>query len=45
MPATPHGRFAVDIPNQWRAPLVHQYLVDHFEPDFEEGEIVFWRRK
>jgi hypothetical protein len=45
MPASPHGRFAVDIPNAWRAPLVHQYLVDHFEPDFEEGEVVFWRRK
>ncbi|MEO8382189.1 MAG: hypothetical protein ABI779_21185 [Acidobacteriota bacterium] len=43
--ATPHGRFVVDIPNAWRAPLVQQYLVENFEPDFEEGEIVFWRRK
>lgn len=42
---TPHGRFTVDIPNSWRAPLVHQYILDHFEPDFEEGEVVFWRRK
>jgi len=45
VPATPHGRFTVDIPNAWRAPLVYQYLLDHFEPDFEEGEIAFWRRK
>jgi len=42
---TPHGRFSVDIPNAWRAPLVHQYILDHFEPDFEEGEVAFWRRK
>lgn len=45
VPATPHGRFAVDIPNVWRAPLVHEYLSQHFEPDFHEGEVVFWRRK
>ncbi|HEV7240051.1 MAG TPA: hypothetical protein VGQ36_12500 [Thermoanaerobaculia bacterium] len=42
---TPHGRFSVDIPNAWRAPLVHQYILEHFEPDFEEGEVAFWRRK
>ena len=40
-----HGRFSVDIPNAWRAPLVHQYILERFEPDFEEGEIAFWRRK
>lgn len=45
VPTTPHGRFSVDIPNAWRAPLVDQYLRDHFEPDFEEGEVAFWRRK
>ena len=39
------GRFIVDVPNAWRAPLVQQYLETHFEPDFEEGEVVFWRRK
>jgi len=42
---TPGGRIIVDIPNAWRAPLVQQYLETHFEPDFEEGEIAFWRRK
>lgn len=45
LPRTPDARFAVDIPNAWRAPLVHQYLVDHFELDFEEGELQFWKRK
>lgn len=43
--STPHGRFVVDVPNAWRAPLVQQYILAHFEPDFEEGEIAFWRRK
>ena len=45
MPSTPHGRFSVDIPNAWRAPLVHQYVTERFELDFEEGEVQFWRRK
>jgi hypothetical protein len=45
MPSTPHGRFSVDIPNAWRAPLVDQYVRQHFELDFEEGEVQFWRRK
>ncbi|HEX6094988.1 MAG TPA: hypothetical protein VF432_01590 [Thermoanaerobaculia bacterium] len=45
MPSTPHGRFSVDIPNAWRAPLVDQYVREHFELDFEEGEVQFWRRK
>ena len=44
LPSTPHGRFAVDIPNAWRAPLVEQYIREHFELDFEEGEIQFYRR-
>ena len=42
---SPHGRITVDVPNAWRAPLVQQYIETHFEPDFEEGEIAFWRRK
>jgi hypothetical protein len=42
---TPQGRIIVDVPNAWRAPLVQQYIETHFEPDFEEGEIAFWRRK
>lgn len=45
MPTSPHGRYTVDIPNSLRAPLVHQYILDHFTPDFEEGEVAFWRRK
>jgi hypothetical protein len=40
------GDFSIDfIPNSKRAPLLHQYLLDHFEPDFEEGHVTFWRRK
>ncbi|HYC92763.1 MAG TPA: hypothetical protein VEO54_26375 [Thermoanaerobaculia bacterium] len=40
------GDFSIDfIPNSRRAPLLHQYLLDHFEPDFEEGHVTFWRRK
>ena len=42
---TPAGKHIVDIPNAWRAPLVQHYIETHFEPDFEEGEIAFWRRK
>ncbi|HEV7768978.1 MAG TPA: hypothetical protein VGQ76_28555 [Thermoanaerobaculia bacterium] len=46
VPATPHGRFTVDgVPNAERAPLVWQYLQQNFYPDFEEGDVVFWRRK
>lgn len=45
VPASPRGRFNVDaIPNADRAPLVWQYLKANFHPDFEEGEVVFWRR-
>lgn len=40
------GNFAIDfIPNETRAPLLHRYLTEHFEPDFEEGDVVFWRRR
>jgi hypothetical protein len=45
VPPSPHGRFTVDgVPNFERAPLVWQYLQENFHPDFEEGEVVFWRR-
>jgi hypothetical protein len=45
VPASPHGRFTVDgVPNAERAPLVWEYLQANFHPDFEEGEVVFWRR-
>ena len=40
------GDWSIDwIPNSKRAPLLHQYLLEHFEPDFEEGHVTFWRRK
>jgi len=40
------GGVAVDgVVNQARAPLVWQYLQEHFYPDFEEGSVVFWRRR
>jgi len=40
------GRHSVDgIPSEWRAPLVHQYIVTNFEKDFEEGDVTFWRRR
>jgi hypothetical protein len=42
---TPHGRYTVDVPNSWRAPLVHQFILENFHPDFEEGEVAFWRRR
>ena len=46
MPSHPQSPYAVDgIPNEVRAPLVAQYLREHFEPDFEEGDVVFWKRK
>lgn len=42
----PSGRYTVDgVPNQERAPLVWQYVQTHFAPDFEEGDVVMWRRK
>jgi hypothetical protein len=37
---------AVDaVGNRVRAPLVYAYLQEHFTPDYEEGGVVFWRRK
>jgi len=33
------------IPMRMRAPLVWQYLQSHFVPAFQEGDVVFWRRK
>lgn len=42
----PPGGVAVDgIANELRAPLVYEYLQQHFTPDFEEGRVVFWRRR
>ena len=40
------GRHSVDgIPSEWRAPLVHEYILRNFEKDFEEGDVTFWRRR
>jgi hypothetical protein len=45
VPAHPQAPYAVDgIPNATRAPLVWEYLQQNFHPDFEEGDVVFWRR-
>lgn len=45
IPSTPKGRFTIDgVANADRAPLVWHYLQQNFHPDFEEGEVVFWRR-
>ena len=42
----PPGGESVDgVPGPTRAPLVWQYLQQNFHPDFEEGEVVFWRRR
>lgn len=42
----PSGRYMVDgVPNSERAPLVWHYIQQHFVPDFEEGDVVMWRRK
>jgi len=42
----PPGGESVDgVPNSLRAPLVWQYLQANFHPDFEEGEVVFWRKR
>ena len=33
------------VPNARRAPLVWNYLQSHFRPDYQEGNVVFWRRR
>jgi hypothetical protein len=46
LPSSHLGRFTIDgVSNFDRAPLVWQYIQSEFHPDFEEGEVVFWRRK
>jgi hypothetical protein len=45
LPRHPHARFTVDgVPNAERAPLVWAWVQANFHHDFEEGEVVFWRR-
>jgi hypothetical protein len=46
VPAPSGDQSGVDlIPNETRAPLVWHYLQEHYEPDFQEGPVVIWRRK
>jgi hypothetical protein len=46
MPPEPIDNTAVDaVANRDRAPLVYAYLREHFTPDYEEGGVIFWRRK
>ena len=33
------------IGNDVRAPLVWKYLQEHFEPDYQEGAVVIWKRR
>ena len=33
------------VPNWKRAPLIWQYIQEHFEPDMTEGKVTIWRRK
>jgi hypothetical protein len=46
VPTYPDDHTAVDnVANRDRAPLVYAYLQEHFTPDYEEGGLVFWRRR
>jgi hypothetical protein len=46
MPPDPIDDTAVDgVPNRVRAPLVYDYLRQHFTPDHEEGGVHFWTRR
>ena len=46
VPPTEGDDTGVDgVTNPTRAPLVWRYLQEHFEPDFQEGKVIFWRRK
>nr|MDQ3282466.1 hypothetical protein [Acidobacteriota bacterium] len=45
VPPTPLGRISIDgLPNYERAPLVYQYLTQHFHPAFEEADVAIWVR-
>jgi hypothetical protein len=45
VPAYPQYGSVDSVPNAARAPLVWKYLQDHFRPDYQSGDVVFWRRK
>ncbi|HEY2093949.1 MAG TPA: hypothetical protein VGJ81_18910 [Thermoanaerobaculia bacterium] len=40
-----YDRYEMDaVPNRERAPLVWAYLQEHFQPAFEQGAVVVWKR-
>jgi hypothetical protein len=39
------ARIGSCVSNATRAPLVAQYLQTHFAPAFEQGGVVFWKRR
>jgi hypothetical protein len=46
VPPWPDDTTAVDgVASRERAPLVFAYLQTYFTPDYEEGGVIFWRRK
>jgi hypothetical protein len=45
VPAFPEQGSVDHVPNAVRAPLVWEYLQANFRPDYQEGNVVFWRRK
>jgi hypothetical protein len=45
VPPFPEYGSVDNVPNAVRAPLVWNYLQTHFRPDYQEGNVVFWRRK
>jgi len=45
VPPFPEYGSVDNVPNAVRAPLVWQYLQTHFRPHYQEGNVVFWRRR
>lgn len=45
IPGDPETTAVDAVGNRARAPMVYAYLQEHFTPDYEEGGVVFWRRK
>ena len=45
MPSDPDNTAVDNIANRVRAPMVYAYLQQHFAADWEEGGVIFWRRK
>jgi len=45
VPAGPTDGTLDGVPNAMRAPLVWAYVQQHFQPEFAENGIIFWRRR